>query len=113
MPLSIQDGAALLAKVRESLGSRVLGQDDAIEDALAAFIARGHILIEGVPGTAKTLLARCIAATLGLKFGRIQFTPDLMPADVTGVSLYRESSKAFDFQSGTGEDTIVAARGDG
>jgi MoxR-like ATPase len=100
MPLSIQDGAALLAKVRESLGSRVLGQDDAIEDALAAFIARGHILIEGVPGTAKTLLARCIAATLGLKFGRIQFTPDLMPADVTGVSLYRESSKAFDFQPG-------------
>jgi MoxR-like ATPase len=100
MSLSIPEGAALLARVRESLGSRVLGQDDAIEDALAAFIARGHILIEGVPGTAKTLLARCIAATLGLKFGRIQFTPDLMPADVTGVSLYREHTRSFDFQPG-------------
>jgi MoxR-like ATPase len=100
MSLSIPEGAALLAGVRESLGSRVLGQDEAIEDALAAFVARGHILIEGVPGTAKTLLARCIAATLGLKFGRIQFTPDLMPADVTGVSLYREHTRSFDFQPG-------------
>ena len=100
MPLSIQEGAALLTEVRRSIASRILGQDEAIEDVLAAFIARGHVLIEGVPGTAKTLLARSLAAALGLKFGRIQFTPDLMPADVTGVSLYREHSKSFEFQAG-------------
>src|SRR3954471_17454224 len=100
MPLSIHEGAALLADVRRSIGSRILGQDDAIDDALAAFVGRGHVLIEGVPGTAKTLLARCLAAALGLEFGRIQFTPDLMPADVTGVSLYREHTKSFEFQPG-------------
>jgi MoxR-like ATPase len=100
MPLSIQEGSALLTDVHRSIASRVLGQDDAIDDVLAAFVARGHVLIEGVPGTAKTLLARLLAAALGLKFGRIQFTPDLMPADVTGVSLYREHSKSFDFQAG-------------
>src|SRR4051812_43231061 len=100
MPLSIQDGSSLLARVRASVASRVLGQDDAIDDILASFVARGHVLIEGVPGTAKTLLARAVSASLGLRFGRIQFTPDLMPADVTGVSLYRENTKAFEFQPG-------------
>ena len=100
MPLSLQEGAALLTDVRRSIASRILGQDEGIEDALAAFIARGHVLIEGVPGTAKTLLARSLAASLGLKFGRIQFTPDLMPADVTGVSLYRDHTKSFEFQPG-------------
>ena len=100
MPLTIQEGAALLAEIKRSIGSRILGQDEAIEDTLAAFIARGHVLIEGVPGTAKTLLARSLAASLGVKFGRIQFTPDLMPADVTGVSLYREHTKSFEFQPG-------------
>jgi|ERR1043166_13217 MoxR-like ATPase len=100
MPLTIQEGATLLGEIRRSVGSRVLGQDEAIDDVLAAFIARGHILIEGVPGTAKTLLARTLSAALGLRFGRIQFTPDLMPADVTGVSLYREHTKSFEFQPG-------------
>ncbi|HEY6220241.1 MAG TPA: MoxR family ATPase [Gemmatimonadaceae bacterium] len=100
MPLSIQEGAAILADIRRSVATRVLGQDDAIDDLIAAFIARGHVLIEGVPGTAKTLLARSLSAALGLRFGRIQFTPDLMPADVTGVSLYREHTKSFEFQPG-------------
>src|ERR1043166_5006167 len=100
MPLSIQEGAAILAEIRRSVATRVLGQDDAIDDLIAAFIARGHVLVEGVPGTAKTLLARSLSAALGLRFGRIQFTPDLMPADVTGVSLYREHTKSFEFQPG-------------
>src|SRR5258708_36736541 len=100
MPLSIQEGSVLLTDVHRSIASRVLGQDDAIDDVLAAFVARGHVLIEGVPGTAKTLLARLLAAALGHEFGRIQFTPDLMPADVTGISLYREDSKSLDFQPG-------------
>jgi MoxR-like ATPase len=100
MPLTIQEAAPLLGQVRAAVATRVLCQDEAIDDALAAFSARGHVLIEGVPGTAKTLLARSLAAALGLRFGRIQFTPDLMPADVTGVSLYREHSRTFEFQPG-------------
>ncbi|HTR79743.1 MAG TPA: AAA family ATPase, partial [Gemmatimonadaceae bacterium] len=100
MTLTIEQGADLLRRVRAAVATRVIGQDDAIDDALVAFIARGHILIEGVPGTAKTLLAKTLAAALGVRFGRIQFTPDLMPADVTGVSIYRETLRAFEFQPG-------------
>jgi MoxR-like ATPase len=97
---SLEEGAALLTRVREAVGARVVGQDAAIEDALIAFLARGHLLIEGVPGTAKTLLVRTLASALGLKFGRIQFTPDLMPSDVTGVSMLRDPARGFEFQQG-------------
>jgi MoxR-like ATPase len=90
----------LLRRVQDAVRSRILGQDGAIEDALVTFLARGHLLIEGVPGTAKTLLVRVLASALGVGFGRIQFTPDLMPADVTGVSLLRDPSRGFEFQPG-------------
>jgi MoxR-like ATPase len=100
MPLSIDEGAALIERTRQSIASRILGQDEAITDLLAAFLARGHVLIEGVPGTAKTLLARTMAGVLNVRFGRIQFTPDLMPADVTGISMYRENTREFEFQPG-------------
>ncbi|HET9423825.1 MAG TPA: MoxR family ATPase, partial [Gemmatimonadaceae bacterium] len=100
MPLTIQEGASLVGRIRDAIGSRILGQDDAITDVLAAFLARGHLLIEGVPGTAKTLLARTLARVLDVRFGRIQFTPDLMPADVTGISMYRENTREFEFQPG-------------
>jgi MoxR-like ATPase len=65
----------------------VLGQENATRDVVVALLARGHVLLEGVPGTAKTLLVRTLARVLGVKFTRIQFTPDLMPADITGTSL--------------------------
>ena len=97
---ALEQGAALLARVRDAVAARVVGQDAAIEDALVAFLARGHLLIEGVPGTAKTLLVRTLSAALGLKFARIQFTPDLMPSDVTGVSMLRDPAKGFEFQMG-------------
>jgi len=71
----------------------VLGQPAAVDLLLTALLAQGHVLVEGVPGTAKTLLVRAFAASLGLRFGRIQFTPDLMPGDVIGTNL-------FDFRSG-------------
>jgi MoxR-like ATPase len=100
MPLSIEEGAALVERIRQTIASRILGQDEAITDLLAAFLARGHVLIEGVPGTAKTLLARTMARVLDVRFGRIQFTPDLMPADVTGISMYRENTREFEFQPG-------------
>jgi MoxR-like ATPase len=79
--------AAAARAIMEQLGRVVLGQDDAVRDVVAALIARGHVLLEGVPGTAKTLLVRTLGQVLSLEFRRIQFTPDLMPSDITGVNL--------------------------
>jgi MoxR-like ATPase len=97
---SIEEGAELLGRVRDAVGARVVGQEAAIDDALVAFLARGHLLVEGVPGTAKTLLVRTLASALDLPFGRIQFTPDLMPSDVTGVSMLRDPARGFEFLPG-------------
>jgi MoxR-like ATPase len=82
-----------------ALGGVVLGQEPAVREALAALIARGHVLLEGVPGTAKTLLVRSLSLALGLEFRRIQFTPDLMPSDITGISLL-SGPGAFTFRPG-------------
>jgi MoxR-like ATPase len=80
-------GADTARAIVEQLGRVVLGQEAAVRDAVAALIARGHVLLEGVPGTAKTLLVRALGEVLSLEFRRIQFTPDLMPSDITGVNL--------------------------
>ena len=89
-----------MRRIHAAVAERVVGQDAAIEDALVTFLARGHLLIEGVPGTAKTLLVRTLAAAFGVRFSRIQFTPDLMPSDVTGVSMLRDPQKGFEFRPG-------------
>jgi MoxR-like ATPase len=89
-----------LDRIRASIGTRIVGQTEVIDQILVAFLARGHVLLEGVPGTAKTLLVRTLAETLGARFGRIQFTPDLMPSDITGVSVFSESTRTFDFRPG-------------
>ena len=89
-----------LRAVREAVAARVVGQDTVIDEALIAFLARGHALLEGVPGTAKTLLVRALGGALGARFGRIQFTPDLMPSDITGVSILRDATRTFDFHPG-------------
>lgn len=78
----------------------VYGQEEAVRYALAALFSGGHILIEGVPGTAKTTLVRTIAATLSMSFSRVQFTPDLMPNDITGSYIYRAETGQFDFREG-------------
>ena len=93
-----QQGAAAQALIAQ-LGGVVLGQPDALRDAVSALVARGHVLLEGVPGTAKTLLVRALSLALGLEFRRIQFTPDLMPSDITGVNLLSGQS-TFSFRPG-------------
>ena len=98
--LPLEQGAELVRRIQAAVAQRVIGQDAVIEDALVTFLARGHVLIEGVPGTAKTLLVRALAGALGVKFSRIQFTPDLMPSDVTGVSMLRDPAVGFEFRPG-------------
>jgi MoxR-like ATPase len=92
--------AEALERVHEAVATRVIGQRDAVSQALVAVLARGHVLLEGVPGVAKTLLVRALAGALGARFGRIQFTPDLVPSDVTGVSVFREAERRFEFVPG-------------
>ena len=94
-----REAAGVVESVAGQLRQVVLGQDAAIRDSLIALIARGHALLEGVPGTAKTLLVRTLSLTLGLDFRRIQFTPDLMPSDITGISLLTGQSQ-FAFRPG-------------
>jgi MoxR-like ATPase len=92
--------AELLGKVRAAVAERVIGQDHVIEQALITFLARGHALLEGVPGTAKTMLVRVLASAMHTRFGRIQFTPDLMPADITGISILRDGGRTSEFHPG-------------
>jgi MoxR-like ATPase len=85
----------LTGRILGTLDAHVLGARRAAEVVLATYMARGHVLVEGVPGIGKTLLARCFAACLGLEMGRLQFTPDLMPTDVTGVNVFDAASGSF------------------
>jgi MoxR-like ATPase len=91
--------AAAAHRLVEALEGVVLGQPAAVRETVAALLARGHVLLEGVPGTAKTLLVRALGLALGLEFRRIQFTPDLMPSDITGVSLLAAQG-TFTFRPG-------------
>ncbi|MEO7522054.1 MAG: AAA family ATPase, partial [Gemmatimonas sp.] len=100
MSLSIEQGAEIMNRLREAIAARIVGQDAAIDDVLVTFLARGHLLLEGVPGTAKTLLVRTLASALGVRFMRVQFTPDLMPSDLTGIAIYRDAARGFEFQPG-------------
>src|SRR5438034_4756893 len=92
------DGGALIDVLKEArgeVGKVIIGQDQAIDRALIAIFTGHHALVEGVPGVAKTLLVRTLARVLGCEFGRIQFTPDLMPADITGTSVFNLKTGEF------------------
>ena len=90
---------AMLA-LREEVGKVIVGQEGALSGLVAALLVRGHVLLEGVPGVAKTLLVKTVAAALDLQFARVQFTPDLMPSDVTGSAIYDQRTGELRFQPG-------------
>lgn len=91
---------ALYKQLRDEITKVVFGQDEVIDIVLAALFSSGHVLLEGPPGTAKTLLARTVAAALKLDYRRVQMTPDLLPIDITGSSIYREDLRNFEFRKG-------------
>ena len=89
-----------VAHIRNELSKTIVGQDDAIEQILVAILAEGHALIEGVPGTAKTLIIKTITKIIGAGFSRIQFTPDLMPSDITGTNVFNMQTSEFSLRQG-------------
>ena len=97
---SLADVARLADAIRAQVGKAIVGQAEIVDNLLIALMARGHVLLEGPPGTAKTFLAQCFAATLGLHFGRIQFTPDLMPGDILGSNLFNFQTSQFTLTRG-------------
>jgi len=100
MPNRNQRASQLAQALRQELHQAVIGQQEAVDGLLTALIAGGHVLVEGVPGLGKTLLVRALARCFGGEFSRIQFTPDLMPSDITGHAVYDISSERFKLRRG-------------
>jgi MoxR-like ATPase len=98
--MNLQEVADLAAAIRGEIAKAVVGQTEIVDHLLIALMARGHVLLEGPPGTAKTFLAQCFAASLGLDYGRIQFTPDLMPGDILGSNLFNFQTSTFTLTRG-------------
>ncbi|HEX2155691.1 MAG TPA: AAA family ATPase, partial [Actinomycetes bacterium] len=89
-----------MLRVRDEIAKAVVGQDGAVSGLVAALLVRGHVQLEGVPGVSKTLLVKTLARTLDLEFKRVQFTPDLMPSDVTGQVIFEQRDGSFRFRQG-------------
>ncbi|WP_329011751.1 MoxR family ATPase [Micromonospora rifamycinica] len=111
-PLSqpeVQGFAALAARLAENVNAVVLGKPEVVRLALTALFAQGHVLLEDVPGVGKTTLARAVAATVQGQWRRIQFTPDLLPSDVSGVTIFNQATRGFEFHPGPVFANIVIA----
>ncbi|MFU8826432.1 MAG: AAA family ATPase [Brevefilum sp.] len=104
--LQVQD---LSIKLKQNLAKVIIGKDDTVSLTVIALLCQGHVLIEDVPGVGKTMLARSLAKSLGCVFKRIQFTPDMLPSDVTGVSIYNQNTLEFEFRPGPLMAQIVLA----
>ncbi len=98
--MNVNEVKTLADRMRAEIAKAVVGQADTVNLMLTALLAGGHILLEGPPGTAKTFLAQCFARTLDLEYGRIQFTPDLMPGDIIGANLFNFQTSAFSLTKG-------------
>jgi len=107
--LDISDASARCTDVLDAMEGTVIADRTFLETVLTGVLARGHVLLEDVPGTGKTLTARSMAEALGLSFNRIQFTPDLLPADVTGSHIYNERERDFEFREGPIFANVVLA----
>jgi len=107
--IDFQRAAQVVGRMREEISKAVVAQEGVIEQVLVAFLAAGHVLLEGVPGLGKTLLVLALAKTFGGRFARIQFTPDLMPADITGHTLYDAASGQFKIRRGPAFTQLLLA----
>ena len=100
LPPTLSDVAEMASRVRENVGKVIVGREQVLDYTLAAILSEGHILLDDVPGLGKTMLAKSFARSIGCSFRRIQFTPDLLPSDVTGVNIYNQKSGEFEFRAG-------------
>ncbi len=109
MELELEQMKELVGRVRQEVGKVIIGQDNAVSCALVAILTNHHALLEGVPGIAKTLLVRTLSRVLDCDFGRIQFTPDLMPSDITGTNVFDLSQRSFTLVKGPVFATFLLA----
>jgi len=98
--IDLNDLQQAVSNIKQEINKIIVGQDDMIELLIAAILADGHVLIEGVPGVAKTLTAKLLSKTMAIGFSRIQFTPDLMPSDIIGTSIFNLKTAEFEFKKG-------------
>ncbi|PSQ32890.1 ATPase [Halobacteriales archaeon QS_9_70_65] len=107
--MDVSEASAVCETVLDAIGEAVVADRRALETVLTGVLARGHVLLEDVPGTGKTLTARSVATALGLSFARVQFTPDLLPGDIIGSHVYREGAGEFEFAEGPVFANVVLA----
>jgi MoxR-like ATPase len=107
--LSAREASALFSRIAGNIEKVMRGSHDALRKLLAAFASGGHVLIEDFPGTGKTTLAKTLAASIGARFTRVQFTPDLLPSDILGVSVFNQKEQTFEFRAGPVFTSILLA----